>query len=182
MALLIVAGVLAVALPLTVRNLGEPLVDQVPPLRPTPPPVPSHALSIDFGIVTDPATDWDAVAARLDQVNATTVDLNAGRVEFTAFDWPDHPEVAAQPGSDHLAVAARHLNSAPNGGTRQINLIVDAYVPEWIKSDPSIAGVDTDGRRSTYTASAAQLAEGEVGERLISYVAALGERYDPNQI
>jgi len=153
-----------------------------PTLRPEPPPNPVHAISIDFGIVTDPTTNWDDVASRLDQVGATTVDLGAGRVEFTAFDWAAHPEAAAEPGTDHLADAARRLSVAGDSSPRQVNLIVDAYVPEWISSDPSVAGVDAAGKTSSYAASAAQLYEGEVGDRLVAYVVALGERYDPNAI
>jgi len=65
---------------------------------------------------------------------------------------------------------------------RDIGLIVDAYVPRWIVQDPSVAGVAADGTRAVYTASATQLARGEVGERLVAYVAALGERYRPGQI
>ncbi|HEU5486714.1 MAG TPA: hypothetical protein VFU98_17550 [Microlunatus sp.] len=180
-ALLVLAGVAAVALPWLSRQL-EDAETPTTSLRPTQPPEQVRAVSIDFGIVTDPSTDWSAVDARLDQVGATTVDLNAGRTEFTAFDWPAHPEAAAESGTDHLAVASEALHSTADGSTRQTNLIVDAFVPAWIESDPSIAGVDARGRRSPYTASAAQLAEGAVGERLVEYVTALGGRYDPNQI
>src|SRR4029078_738890 len=46
----------------------------------------------------------------------------------------------------------------------------------------SLAGVNENGKRSQYTASASQLLEGEVGDRLVAYVKALGERYDPNHV
>lgn len=179
MVLLVVVGVLAVALPLAQRWYGD---RPPPPLRPSSPPPQVRSVSIDFGLVVDPETDWAAVDRRLDDVGATSVGLNAGRVEFTAFDWPSHPEVAAESGTDHLAVAARRLRTDPRGREREINLIVDAFVPEWIKSEPSIAGVSATGERSPYTASASQLHSGEVGDRLVSYVAALGERYDPSAV
>lgn len=165
----------------TLTSCGEPSLP-MPTLRPSEPVKQVRSLSIDFGIVTDPATDWTAVNARLNQVDATSVNLNAGRVEFTAFDWPEHPEAAAESGTDHLAVAARALNTRADGQPREVSLIVDAYVPAWIEKDPSIAGVDPEGKRSTYTASASQLVNGEVGQRLTDYVTTLGERYNPKSV
>ncbi|MBO9569206.1 MAG: hypothetical protein J7503_10305 [Cellulomonas iranensis] len=162
--------------------VAHPWQEVPPTMRSPEPPRTLRSVSVDFGIVTDPETDWQALDARLDAAGVTGVDLNAGRVEFTAFDWPAHPESAAEPGSDHLARAARALRLTADGEQRQIGLIVDAYVPEWIAADPSVAGVDADGRRVPYNASAAQIAHGPVGDRLVEYVAALGARYQPSQI
>lgn len=141
-----------------------------------------RSISVDLGLVVDPEMDWQALDARLDEAGVNGVDLSAGRVEFTGFDWEAHPEAAAEPGTDHLARAARALRTDADGNQRQIGLIVDAYVPNWIAQDPSIAGISADGERAVYTASATQLARGAVGDRLVAYVAALGERYAPSQI
>ncbi|MGH1565361.1 hypothetical protein [Mumia sp. DW29H23] len=178
--LLVIGTVVGVAL-FVVRPWSDD-DEPLPSLRPGTSPDQVRSLSIDFGIVTDPETDWGAVSRNLAAAHATTVNLNAGRVEFTAFDWPEHPEAAADEGVDHLAAAVRTLHESPDGDPRQVNLIVDAFVPRWIEEDPSIAGVAADGTRSEYTASATQLAEGEVGDRLVAYVEALGERYDPTAI
>jgi hypothetical protein len=151
-------------------------------MRPASPPAVEHSVRIDFGEVVSERTDWKQVAARLDAAHVNTVDLDAGRVEFTAFDWSAHKDAAADPGTDHIAVAADAVHASANGKQRQVNLVVDALVPKWIESDPSIAGVDAEGRRSKYIASASQLHDGPVGDRLVEYVAALGERYDPNQV
>ncbi len=182
-AVVVVLFVVAVVAALIVRVPGlAEMSETLPAMRPTVAPSVVHSVSIDFGVVTDPDTDWNAIEQRLDAVGATTVNLNAGRVEFTAFDWDAHPSVAAEPGTDHLAVAAAALHLDGQGRQRQVNLIVDVFVPEWLKSDPAIAGVSATGRRARYAASASQLAQGEVGQRIIDYVVALGERYDPNQI
>ncbi|NKX92303.1 hypothetical protein HF995_03290 [Sanguibacter hominis ATCC BAA-789] len=141
-----------------------------------------RSVSVDLSVVTDPATDWSALSHRLDVAGANAVFLNAGRVEFTAFDWAAHPDAAASPGTDHLARAARALRDGDGWEPREIGLIVDAFVPEWIKADPTIAGVAPDGRLARYRASASQLAHGEVGERIIDLVADLGARYEPDQI
>lgn len=160
----------------------QPWKDVPPTMRPDDRPAVLHTVSVDFGTVVDPETDWAEVDERLDAAGANGVELSAGRVEFTAFDWPAHPEDAAEPGRDHIARAARVLQKTSDGSVRHFGLIADAYVPEWIKEDPSIAGVLADGTRSRYQASASQLTDGAVGRRLVEFVATLGERYQPASI
>lgn len=156
--------------------------ETLPTLRPSVAPRQTRSVSIDFGIVTDPDTDWADVDAHLDQAHANTVNLNAGRVEFTAFDWPEHPQFAAEPGTDHLAVAAKALNTLPDGGVRQVNLIVDAFVPTMIAADPSLAGVNAKGVASLHSPSAYQIAKGRIGDLLVAYITALAQRYRPGEI
>ncbi len=145
-------------------------------------PTEVRSVSIDFGLVRDPQTDWEAVDRRLDEAGATGVEINAGRVEFTGFDWDAYPDAAAEPGTDHIARAISALEQTADGSPRTIGLIVDAFVPNFIAEDPSRAGLAADGRRGEANPSATQLARGEVGDRLVAYVAALGERYAPTQI
>lgn len=171
-----------VAIAAVAAGLSRPWERVPPDMRPAMPPEHVRGMSIDLGLVTDPDTDWDEVAGRLDQVDATTVTLGAGRVEFTAFDWDEHPEDAAEPGRDHLTRAARAVHESGDGVQRQVGLVVDAFVPRWIERDPSVAGRSVTGEPAVYQASATQLARGEVGRRLVAYVAALGERYDPASV
>ncbi|MCD9198580.1 hypothetical protein [Aeromicrobium wangtongii] len=154
----------------------------VPPMRPSLVPDKTRSVSVDFATVVDPDTNWSQVAGRLDEAGANAVELNAGRIEFTAFDWKAHPAAAAEPGTDHLARAARDLHRAADGSNRQVGLIVDAMAPNWLADHPRAAGVSIDGRRAVYQASASQLVHGEVGRRLVDFVGALCERYDPAQI
>jgi hypothetical protein len=154
----------------------------IPPMRPASPPAIERSVRIDFGEVVSKRTDWKQVAAQLDEAHANTVDLDAGRVEFTAFDWSGHEDAAAEPGTDHIAVAANAVHASADGEQRQVNLIVDALVPKEIRADPKIAGVDAQGHRSQYVPSASELYDGPVGDQLVQYVTALGERYDPNQL
>ncbi|MFF8345858.1 hypothetical protein ACF049_05855 [Cellulosimicrobium funkei] len=162
--------------------LASPWKESLPPMRSTPPPDDVRSVSIDFGVVTDPGTDWGAVDQHLDSAGANAVELNAGRVEFTAFDWAAYPEAAAEPGTDHLSTAARALARTSDGAQREFGLIVDAFVPRWLEQDPSLAGRSTSGETATYQASASALATGPVGDRLVAYVVALGERYEPAYI
>lgn len=145
-------------------------------------PTEVHSVSIDFGVVRDPQTDWEAVDRRLDEANATGVEINAGRVEFTGFDWDAYPDAAAEPGTDHIARAIRAVGENADGTPRSIGLIVDGFVPKLIAEDPSRAADYSNGTPAEAIASATQLTSGEVGDRLVAYVAALGERYAPAQI
>jgi len=162
--------------------LARPWEDSIPVMRVEPPPEDVRSVSVDFGVVVDPETDWSTIDQHLDAAGVNTVELNAGRVEFTAFDWAAHPGAAAEQGTDHLATAARALARTSDGARREFGLIVDAYVPRWLEEDPSLAGRAPNGEAATYQASASALATGEVGDRLVAYVVALGERYEPAQI
>ena len=181
----LVTGFLAlvlIGLPLTALINGEGNSAELPSMRVSPRPAQTRSMSIDFDIVTNPDTDWEAINRNLTQGGANAVALGAGRVEFTAFDWPAYPDAAAVPGTDHLAAAAAGLNTAPDGTHRAISLIVDTYVPQLIRDDPDIACVDANGKPSQYRASLAELDHGDVGDRLVEYVAELGERYDPTAV
>lgn len=178
---MIVASVVAATVAAAVV-VARPWEDVPPPLTSPERPERVRSISVDLGLVVDPETDWGALDARLEETGVNGVELSAGRVEFTGFDWAAHPDAAAEPGADHLARASRALRTDADGNQRQIGLIVDAYVPNWIAQDPSIAGRSAEGEQAIYTASATQLARGEVGDRLVEYVVALGERYAPSQI
>lgn len=178
---MIVAVAVLVAVAVAVA-VARPWEQSPPTMASAQRPKEIRSVSVDLGIVIDPDTDWKALDAHLDDAGANAVDLSAGRVEFTGFDWDAHPEAAAEPGTDHLARAARALREDADGRQRQIGLIVDAYVPRWIERDPSVAGTSVDGHASTHSASASQLARGVVGDRLVEYVTELGERYAPSQI
>lgn len=178
---MIVASVVAATVAAAVV-VARPWEDVPPPLTSPERPERVRSISVDLDVLVDPETDWQALDARLDAAGVNAVDLSAGRVEFTGFDWAAHPEAAAEPGTDHLARAARALGTDADGNQREIGLIVDAFVPRWIADDPSVAGVTTDGTASEYVASATQVARGAVGDRLVELVADLGERYAPSQI
>jgi len=173
---------LAISRPWQSGESGTPTAETPPPMRPAQVPDRTRSVSIDFASVVDRDTDWAAVDARLDEAGANAVELNAGRIEFTAFDWEAHPDAAAEPGTDHLTRAARALHRAADGSNRQVGLIVDAMAPNWLADHPEAAGVAADGRRAVYQASASELVDGEVGRRLVDLVGTLCERYDPSQI
>jgi hypothetical protein len=141
-----------------------------------------HSVSLGLEDVANPRTDWSEVERNLNAAGVNTIYLSAGRVEFTAFDWPAHPDAAAEPGGDYLRAAVRALRRDGRGRERAIDIMVDTLVPAWIKRDPSIAGVDASRQRSEYYASASALYDGPVGDRIVEYVGEIARRYKPNEI
>jgi hypothetical protein len=141
-----------------------------------------HSVSLGLEDIANPDTDWREVVRNLNAAGANTIHLSAGRVEFTAFDWPAHRGAAAEPGRDHLRAAIRALRRDAAGRERAIDIMVDTLVPAWIKRDPSVAGVDPSGRRAAYRPSASALYDGPVGDRIVQYVGAIARRYKPDQI
>lgn len=126
--------------------------------------------------------DWTGLRTGLDSAHANVLYLAAGRVEWTAFDWPEHPEAAALPGTDHLARALQELAARPDGTSRYLGLTIDALVPNWIIADPSVAGRRADGSPSVYAPSATAVHSGTVGQRYVDYAVALARRYRPMQL
>ena len=108
----------------------------------------ARSLSIDFGIVTDPDTDWGAVD-----------DGSTGSTPRWSI-WA--PAGWSSPRSTGRRIPTPPPNPAPttsraprapcrrpaDGRQRDFGLIVDAYVPNMIAADPSIAGAEESGYRS----------------------------------
>lgn len=148
-------------------------------------PTQRHSVGLGLNSITfapDDEVDWEGLRAAADAAHVNVVSLSAGRVEWTAFDWPAHPEAAALPGTDHLAKALEELGTLPDGTPRFPILTIDALVPNWILADPSVAGHQGDGTPSVYTPSASAIHDGPVGQRYVDYAVELATRYKPMQI
>lgn len=150
-----------------------------------PPParVPAERM-VSFGfedIVTHDA-GLPGASSRLDRANVNSISISAGRLDWTAFPWDEHPEAASAPVQatrrDYVRQAMRILG----GESRRVVITIDALVPRWIEQDPSIAGVGPTGIRSTDFASVSALTDGPVGDRLVAYVREVAERYHPAAI
>ena len=148
-------------------------------------PTERHSVSLGLNSIVvahHDDVDWAALRTNLDAAHTNVVYLAAGRVEWTAFDWPEHPQAAALPGTDHLALALQELDRLPDGAPRYFGLTVDALVPTWILADPSVAGRQVDGTPSVYAPSATAIHSGPVGQRYVAYAVALAKRYKPMQV
>lgn len=133
--------------------------------------------SVNFGFedITDPHTDWAAVDAQLEAAGVNAVSVAVGRPDWTAFDWPAHPDATspdvADIEGDPVALALSHLREAPDGEARTITVTIDVFAPRMLADDPDLAGVDAHGNRSDLYASASALHEGAVGQRIDELVA-----------
>lgn len=173
----------AVALSLA-ASLAACTSDPVPPTVNRPLLTAPDFQSVSFGIedIVHPDQDWDVVEQRLTDAHVNGVTLAAGRVEWTSFDWPAHPEVAAESGRDHLARAIDQLARAEDGEQRFVDILIDALAPGWIAQDPAIGGVRTDGTRSIHQPSASAVHDGPLGDRLLELLEEIARRYEPDQI
>lgn len=126
-------------------------------------------LSLGFEDVIDLTS-----AHRFTEVGATAISVTAGRVDWTAFPWPGY-EASWSPwvrdtSRDFVAEAIAAA------GERRVAVIVDVMVEGWIARDPSIAGVDAHGERSTEFASISALA-GVVGAAIVELAGEVARRY-----
>lgn len=150
-------------------------------------PIEPHWRSVSLGfedVVLDsnPAAQRAALRERLDAAHVNRVQLAAGRVEWTAFDWPAYPTVAADGGTDHLGQAIAELTPMANGARRSVALTIDALMPELLKAHPAWTGQSADGSRSHYLPSASALHDGPAGDRIVALARHLALTYRPDQI
>ena len=145
-------------------------------------PAAERTVGVGYETVVDAAHTLPALARRLDEVNANSVTISVGRLDWTAFRWDAHPELEAVPGRDHTAEAIKALGTGSDGRKRRITLTVDLLIPGWISTNPGLAGINFDGTRSTDFASVTALTTGPVGERLVEFVAEVTRRYQPDAV
>ena len=145
-------------------------------------PAAERTVGVGYETVVDAAHTLPALAKRLDEVNANSVTISVGRLDWTAFPWDAHPELEAVPGRDHAAEAIKALGTGSDGQKRRITLTVDLLIPGWISTNPGLAGINFDGTRSADFASVTALTSGPVGERLVEFVAAVTKRYQPDAV
>ncbi|MET1064295.1 MAG: hypothetical protein ABWX85_04935 [Arthrobacter sp.] len=146
------------------------------------PPATERTVGVGYETVVDAAHTLPALATRLDEVDANSVTISVGRLDWTAFRWDAHPELEAVPGRDHVAEAIKALGTSSDGRNRRITLTIDLLIPGWISTDPGLAGINFDGTRSTDFASVSALTAGPVGERLVEFVAEVTQRYRPDAV
>ncbi|PPG29763.1 hypothetical protein [Pseudoclavibacter sp. RFBB5] len=145
-----------------------------------------RAVSLGFEDVANADTDWSAVRADLESVNANAVHLAVGRVEWSAFPWAKHADrnssLVEETGTDYVQRAIDEVGTQPDGTPRRIVLTIDALIPELIAADPELAGVDASGQRSESFSSASALADGPVGDRLVEMVGYVARTYDADEV
>ena len=109
------------------------------------------------------------------------VSLGAGRTDWTYFKWSGHTtnwsSDVNSTGVDFLAADATQF-----GKWAQINALVDVLSPNYIKTHPSAAAVNSSGKSSTDLVSTAQLVNGNYGILLLSMIEYIAANYPVNSI
>ncbi|MGZ4438091.1 MAG: hypothetical protein ACXVW6_10645 [Nocardioidaceae bacterium] len=143
-------------------------------------------IDLGFEDVVSSTARHAVLASRMDQVGATGVSISVGRVEWTAFPWPHHPQdqssAVRATGRDYVGETMRALETDAAGGHRSVNLAVDALIPRWIHHDPSLAGVDSHGHRSSDTPTLTALTRGRLADTLTALVGDVARRYHPDSV
>lgn len=138
-------------------------------------------LNYGFENVSDPSMDWAAEAKALLKAGINGVGLSVGRIEWSAFAQRSspgqHPEVVLTNDYDLVEHAISTLRSSGYKG--ETVLSIDALVPNLLKKQPKLAGVDASGEASESFASAWALTRGIVGEQLVQFAAEVAARYKP---
>lgn len=139
----------------------------------------SHTASIGFDATVD--GDLDEIAANMDQSNADTVAISAGRVDWTTFKWSGHDEAlssdVADDGIDYFGRAVDKL-----GANHKVSAVVDVYVERLLTENPSRAAIDTEGKPSTSQFSTSAMADGSAGAKLAEMMGYLAQNYDIDSI
>ena len=149
-----------------------------------PPKVPGERIvSVGFEDVVTEAARLPDLRKRLDEVGATGVTLSVGRPDWTAFPWPRMPDAECsevrRTGRDFVAEAIKVLATDRAGRTRTVSLVIDVLAPRMLAADPSLAGVDPDGKRSECYGSLTASTAGPIAKRVLSVAAVVSQRYRP---
>ena len=137
-------------------------------------------------VVTKDPQHLPKLAQRLDSVNATAVSLAVGRTDWTAFPWAARPgssssDVEAN-GRDYVAEAVKALGTSADGKKRDVILTIDVLLDRALREDPSLAGRDVHGQRSSSFASVSALRNGDAGNRLVALAADVAKKYHPTAV
>jgi hypothetical protein len=88
----------------------------------------------------------------------------------------------AATGRDYVAEAIKAVGVSGDGRKRDVVLTIDVLLERSLRKDPSLAGQNAAGQRSTSFASVSALRRGETGERLAALASEVAGRYRPTAV
>lgn len=142
---------------------------------------PMRALAVGFEDLTRPRRELTAIDARSRRARVDTVAISAGRMDWTAFPWPAHPDAASpvvrSSGRDLLAEAIGVL-----GTGRTVSVVVDVLAERYIAAHPEVAARDARGVPVTTHVSTVELVEGEAGRRILAMVDHVARTYQISSV
>ena len=126
------------------------------------------------------------IEKRLDQVNANTVSISVGRLDWIEFPSPgnekDWSSDVVDTGRDYVGEAVNAFRCAADGRQRRIILGIDTLFGRDLAPNPSLAGHSQTGAASDLFASISAWKTGGLSERLAAFARELGERYHPDAV
>lgn len=143
--------------------------------------------SVGFGFesVVAEDVDYDVIAERLVDVEATAVGLAVGRVDWTAFPWDAHQGAAssrvASTGRDYVAEMIQALDERARTEL-DLTLTIDTLAPALLAEHPDQAGIGLDGERSDSFPSVSALESGLTGDLLVALADEVCARYRPQRV
>lgn len=168
----------------------EPIVSLCPAPKESVPPAglpAERALNVGVEDLVDPtAGHVDAVAARLDQVQANTVSISVGRLDWIEFPWIGHEQNLSsdviESGRDYVGEAVNAFRCAGDGTQRTIVLGIDALFGRDIQRGVVPPGRAIGGSSSDLFASLTAWKSPQLRERLVALAQELAVRYDPDAV
>ena len=122
----------------------------------------------------------------LDQVNANTVSIAVGRLDWVKFPWAEHESALSsdvlETGRDYVAEAIHAFRCTSDGRERRIVLGIDVLLGRQFDREPWLAGRSQNGEASNLFASVSAWKSGPLRERLVAFAQEVAVRYDPDAI
>lgn len=173
-------------------HVVQPVVKTCPGVTEAPSPDPagipaSRAINVGVEDLVNPtAGHLEALAQRLDQVNANVVSITVGRLDWIEFPWPGHEDQLASDvidtGRDYVGEAISAFRCDADGRQRTIVLGIDVLLGRSLGKDGLVGGRSQDGVDSELFASVATWRTSDLAERLTELAEELATRYHPEVI
>lgn len=127
-----------------------------------------------------------SLAHRLDQVNANTVSIAVGRLDWVEFPWAGHESDLSsdvlETGRDYVAEAVQAFRCMPDGEERRIILGIDVLLGRQLSREPWLAGRSQYAEVSNLFASVSAWKSGPLRDRLVNLAHEAAVRYEPDAI
>lgn len=137
-------------------------------------------------LVDDRPGHLDDLAERLDAVNANTVSIAVGRLDWIEFPWAGNEQNLSsdviETGRDYVGEAVNALRCAADGTPRTVVLGIDALFGRDLERGAVQPGQSLSGWSSDLFASLTAWKDGGLRERLVEFATELAVRYEPDAI
>ena len=140
-----------------------------------------RAIRVDYIDEGKSRAEVAALETHLQQAGVNLVAVGAGRVDWTYFPWPGHPDLwssdVKKSGHDYLLE-----DSSRFGKWAHVSAVVDVLAPLYIQAHPEAAAVSWTGIPSLNLVGTMELVNGQFGQELLSMLDEIAKYYPVNSI